>query len=248
MIYWMKLGLSSCRWIIFAIVILLLSPLGACAKSSEVEPVRLLTKPATLFVRATLVPRTPIPPPTKRAVTAVTAGPRSTPIPSLTPLPPAFIYVFPIQPSGNCSYAPGVKGHGYPAVDLFAEPGTKFVAVTDGVVDFVRMKDEWDPLNPDPAKRSGLAVAIIGKDGLRYYGSHLSGVATGIVVGAQVKAGQLLGFVGASGDAVGKDPHLHFGISHPSTPDDWKARRGELDPYSYLVAWEEGLNLSPHFP
>jgi murein DD-endopeptidase MepM/ murein hydrolase activator NlpD len=83
---------------------------------------------------------------------------------------------------------------------------------------------------------------------VRYYGSHLSGIAPGIYPGMRVTAGQLLGYVGASGDARGKDPHLHFGISHPTTPDDWKTRRGELDPYPYLVAWKKGINLSPELP
>jgi murein DD-endopeptidase MepM/ murein hydrolase activator NlpD len=156
--------------------------------------------------------------------------------------------VFPLQPSKYVSYAEGVKGHGYPATDLFAKVGTKFVAVTDGVVDFVSFTDDWNPRKPDPAERSGLAVAIIGNDGLRYYGSHLSKVAEGILPGVRVTAGQLLGYVGASGDARGKDSHLHFGISHPTTPDDWLARRGELDPYSYLFAWEHGVNLTPRFP
>ena len=95
---------------------------------------------------------------------------------------------------------------------------------------------------------SGLAVAIIVDDGLRYYGSHLSGIAPGISTGVRVKAGQLLGFVGASGDARGKTPHLHFGISHPTTPDDWKTRRGEIDPYPYLNAWKIGKNRTPRFP
>ena len=122
------------------------------------------------------------------------------------------------------------------------------MAVTDGVVDFVSGTDNWNPNKPDSAERSGLAVAIIGDDGLRYYGSHLSGIAPGISTGVQVKAGQLLGFVGASGDARGKTPHLHFGISHPTTPDDWKTRRGEIDPYPYLNAWKIGKNRTPRFP
>ena len=159
-----------------------------------------------------------------------------------------YIYVFPIQPPEAASFGPGVKGHGYPATDLFARLGARFVAVTSGVVDFVSRVDEWNPNKPDPAKRSGLAVGIIGDDGVRYFGSHLSGVATNIIPGLRVEPGQLLGYVGASGDAVGKDAHLHFGISHPTFPDDWKTRRGEVDPYYYLQSWEKGLNFTPKLP
>ena len=121
-------------------------------------------------------------------------------------------------------------------------------AVTRGVVDFVSLTDEWKPNNPDPAKRSGLAVGMIGDDGVRYFGSHLSGVAPEITAGLRVEAGQLLGYVGSSGDARGKDPHLHFGISHPTFPDDWETRRGEVDPYELLLAWKKGLNFTPTLP
>jgi murein DD-endopeptidase MepM/ murein hydrolase activator NlpD len=88
-------------------------------------------------------------------------------------------------------------------------------------------------------------VAIIGDDGVRYYGSHLSSVQQGIVPGVRVVAGQTLGRTGHTGDARFVEPHLHFGISHPTTPDDWKTRRGEFSPYKYLRAWQAGTQLRP---
>jgi murein DD-endopeptidase MepM/ murein hydrolase activator NlpD len=143
------------------------------------------------------------------------------------------------------TYGEGVTAHGYPATDIFAPAGTKFVAVTDGVVEFVSYQDRWNPEKDDPALRSGLAVAIIGNDGARYYGSHLLAIASGVHTGLRVSAGQLLGYVGASGNAEGKLSHLHFGISHPTFPEDWLTRRGEIDPFPYLKAWESGVNLTP---
>jgi hypothetical protein len=53
---------------------------------------------------------------------------------------------------------------------------------------------------------AGIAVAIIGDDGVRYYGSHLSEIARGIKPGMRVTAGQVLGFTGASGNARGTPP------------------------------------------
>jgi murein DD-endopeptidase MepM/ murein hydrolase activator NlpD len=170
----------------------------------------------------------------------------STEIPSETPI--AYTYIFPLQPPGNASFAEGTASHGYPATDIFAEVGTKFVAVTNGVVDFVSYKDAWDPATDDPAVRGGLSVAIIGADGVRYYGSHLSAIANGIKVGLWVNAGQLLGLVGNSGDARSTTSHLHFGISRPSTPEDWKARRGQVDPFPFLQAWKDGHNITPPLP
>ena len=160
----------------------------------------------------------------------------------------SFPHIFPLQPASAAGFAEGTASHGYPATDIFAVVGTRFVAVTDGVVDFVSTKDLWDPASDDPAERGGLSVAIIGDDGLRYYGSHLSAIAAGIAAGVRVKAGQLLGLVGNTGDARSTPSHLHFGISRPTYPEDWKARRGQVDPYPYLLAWRNGHNVTPPLP
>jgi murein DD-endopeptidase MepM/ murein hydrolase activator NlpD len=162
-----------------------------------------------------------------------------------TETPTSFDYYFPVQPASLASFAEGVASHGYPATDIFAPEGTKFVAVTSALVDFVSYKDAWDPQKDDPATRGGLSVAIIGDDGVRYYGSHLSSIQTGIKPGVRVEAGQLLGTIGHTGDARNTLSHLHFGISRPSYPEDWKARRGEVDPYAYLFAWRSGINITP---
>jgi murein DD-endopeptidase MepM/ murein hydrolase activator NlpD len=169
-----------------------------------------------------------------------------TEIPSDTPI--VYLHVFPLQPANVTGFSEGTASHGYPATDIFAPVGTKFVAVTDGIVDFVSFTDTWDPKTDDPAVRGGLSVAIIGDDGMRYYGSHLSAIATGIHPGVWVNAGQLLGLVGNSGDARATDSHLHFGISRPTTPDDWKARRGQVDPFPFLQAWRDGHNVTPPLP
>jgi murein DD-endopeptidase MepM/ murein hydrolase activator NlpD len=155
-------------------------------------------------------------------------------------------YVFPVQPPSLAGFADG--GHPYPATDIFAPVGTKFVAVTGGVVDFVSYTDRWDPAVGDMAVAGGLCVAIVGDDGVRYYGSHLRAIADGIRPGVRVEPGQLLGYVGTSGNAVGKDPHVHFGISRPTYPEDWQARRGQVDPYPFLLAWRAGHNVTPPLP
>jgi len=145
-------------------------------------------------------------------------------------------------------FAEGVASHGYPATDIFAPEGAKFVAVTDGMIDFVSYEDRWDPEHDDLALRGGLCVAILGDDGVRYYGSHLSAIEPGINPGIRVAAGQVLGYVGHTGNARTTPFHLHFGISHPTYPEDWRARRGEVEPFPFLVAWRDGHNVTPPLP
>jgi murein DD-endopeptidase MepM/ murein hydrolase activator NlpD len=152
-------------------------------------------------------------------------------------------YIFPVQSDGEISY--GKFHHDYPAADIFCPVGSIFVAPTDGVVDFVSRADEWDPQVDDGATRGGLSVAIVGDDGVRYYGSHLSQVADGIEPGVRVTAGQQLGLTGKTGSARDTPPHLHFGLSRPTSPEDWQVRRGEVAPYIYLKAWERGENVTP---
>ena len=182
--------------------------------------------------------------PTDTIAITNTVSPSST----FTETPSPFTYFFPIQPLILASFSEGVASHGYPATDIFAPEGTKVVAVISGVIDFVSFKDVWDPKLDDPATRGGLSVAIIGNDGVRYYGSHLSAIQAGIVPGIRVAGGQLLGYVGHTGDARNTESHLHFGISRPTFADDWKIRRGQVDPYAYLFAWRSGLDLTPGLP
>ncbi len=165
-----------------------------------------------------------------------------------TELTISWTYVFPVQPSSVADFAEGVSSHGYPATDIFAPEGANFVAVTNGVVDFVSYEDRWDPSHDDLTLRGGLCVAIIGDDGIRYYGSHLSEIEPGINPGVRVAAGQVLGQVGHTGNARTTQSHVHFGISYPTYPEDWRARRGEVDPFPFLLVWRDGHNVTPPLP
>jgi len=153
--------------------------------------------------------------------------------------------VFPIEQSAKCPVKFARFHHDYPATDIITKKGCAFLSPIDGVVDEVSRKDRWSGKSNRGQDRGGLFVSIIGVDGVRYYGSHLMEVANGIEPGISVTAGQELGKVGTSGSARGTAPHLHFGLSWPTEPGDWKIRRGALLPYTYLKSWQEGGNLSP---
>jgi murein DD-endopeptidase MepM/ murein hydrolase activator NlpD len=152
------------------------------------------------------------------------------------------IYVFPIS---DCPVKYSHFHHDYPATDIQAKKGCTFVSPVNGVVEDVALKDLWNGKTNLGQDRGGISVSVIGDDGARYYGSHLSKVEAGITPGTRVSAGQKLGEVGATGSARGTAPHLHFAISYPTVAGDWKIRRGVIYPWKYLDAWKVGKDLSP---
>ena len=151
-------------------------------------------------------------------------------------------YAFPVW---GCHTSYAHSHHDYPATDIFAPRACLFVAVVSGRVDEVTTTDTWSGSSNAGATRGGLSVSLIGKDGVRYYGSHLAAIAPGTASGTVVQAGQALGRVGDSGDARAVGTHVHFGISWPTQPGQWWVRRGELYPWPYLDSWRSGQSSSP---
>ena len=151
-------------------------------------------------------------------------------------------YVFPVV---GCDYTYAKAHHDYPATDILAKAGCKYVAVTSGVIDEVNRVDSWSGKTNLGVDRGGLYVSFIGSDGVRYYASHLRTIPLSIHPGVEVKAGRLLGTVGATGSARGTKPHIHFGLSWSTPPQTWWVRRGMVWPWKYLDAWKEGKDFSP---
>ena len=187
-------------------------------------------------VTASVITRTP----------AVRAPVGSAPVTSPSPFPGRTAtrvrYVFPVRASNVAFHPTHAK---YPATDLFADCGEPVVATTSGVVLEVSLRDRYVEGSPDGPDNGGLSVSLLGDDGVRYYGSHLSRVLTGIRAGVRVVAGQELGRLGRTGHANGVC-HLHYGISPPcARVGDWKVRRGVIWPVTYLRSWRDGGRKSP---
>ena len=167
---------------------------------------------------------------------------------ALTTATAAPIYTFPIA---GCTVKYGKYHHDYPATDIDAKKGCAFVAPIAGVIDEVNTEDKWSGKTNKGADRGGLSISIIGDDGNRYYGSHLSKIEANIVPGYKVATGEKLGEIGTSGSAKGTKPHLHFGISYPTDKGVWWIRRGvglekgKTSPWKYLQAWQVGKDLKP---
>jgi murein DD-endopeptidase MepM/ murein hydrolase activator NlpD len=75
--------------------------------------------------------------------------------------------------------------------------GTPLVAIENGVI-----------INPNWHYAGGIGLTVEGDSGDSWYYAHLNGYAAGIQAGTRVAAGQLIGYVGETGNAAG--PHLHL--------------------------------------
>jgi len=165
-----------------------------------------------------------------------------------SPASAAPIYTFPVA---GCTVTYSKYHHDYPASDIFGKKGCAFVSPVAGVVDEVNSVDKWSGKTNLGADRGGLSISIIGDDGLRYYGSHLSKIEVNIIPGYKVATGEKLGEIGSTGSARGTKPHLHFGISYPTEKGIWWVRRGvglekgKTSPWKYLQAWQVGKDLKP---
>jgi murein DD-endopeptidase MepM/ murein hydrolase activator NlpD len=103
--------------------------------------------------------------------------------------------------------------------DIFAAAGTPVVAVTAGRLNRV-----------GTLRISGNRLWVKSFNGDCFFYAHLSAFATDARNGLRVKAGQVVGFVGSTGDAEKTPPHLHFEV-HPGCG-------AAVDPYPFLRAWE----------
>lgn len=159
--------------------------------------------------------------------------------PEPAPLPEPTTFAFPVK-SSETRY--DASHHDYPAADMFAPCDSPVVAVTDGRIEDVETVDTYDPSNPDGGTKSGLMVALVDSRGVRYYGSHMSSVSVG--AGDVVAAGDPIGTVGETGNAVGTGCHLHFGLS-PACLSGWEHRRGRVSPQPFLDAWRNGQAADP---
>ncbi len=138
-------------------------------------------------------------------------------------------YVFPV--SGGAAYVdtygahrsdvPGKWHHGD---DLIAPLGTPVVAVADGTLSLIG----WEKLG-------GWRLWLTDARGNQFYYAHLAGYSPLALHRTRVRAGEVLGFLGRTGDAFTTTPHLHFEV-HPAS----LLRLGEdgaVDPTTYLRGW-----------
>ena len=97
------------------------------------------------------------------------------------------------------------------AIDMLAPRGTPVVAVAEGTVKKLFTSD-----------RGGLTVYEFDPEQLYcYYYAHLDRYAEGLVEGKHLSKGDLVGYVGTSGNAPANTPHLHFTIFRLGPEKHW---------------------------
>jgi len=156
--------------------------------------------------------------------------------PKVTPKLTAGGYVFPVYgPSSFTDTFGGprsdVSGGWHHGDDLFAPLGAPVLAVAKGSVFSVG----WNVIG-------GNRLWLRDGQGNLFYYAHLSAFAPLAVNGTQVNAGDVLGFVGNTGDAQGTPTHLHFEI-HPVALIGL-GYDGAVDPTTYLLAWKHLQDVS----
>ena len=124
-----------------------------------------------------------------------------------------------------------VSGGWHHGEDIFAPLGTPLLAVADGTVFSVG----WNDIG-------GWRLWLRDRAGNEFYYAHLSAYSPLAVNGRQVKAGDVLGFMGKTGDAEFSPVHLHFEI-HPVSLLAM-GYDGAVAPYPFLNAWRRAQDVS----
>ena len=114
-------------------------------------------------------------------------------------------------------------GREHDAIDILAPRNSPVVAVEDGTI--VRLY---------LSKLGGITVYQFdpGGDYLYYY-AHLERYADGLKEGQPIHRGQLIGYVGTTGNAPKNTPHLHFAV-YRLTPEKHWWEGTPIDPYDIL--------------
>lgn len=124
---------------------------------------------------------------------------------------PTYRLVFPVDPVPRCYVLdnfgdPRSGGRIHAGLDILTTKGQAVYAAMDGLLTRQTVAG-----NPD-AVLSGNAWGVTGVDGDYYYYGHLSAFADGLLLGGIVRAGDVIGYVGDTGNPGPGNFHLHFEI------------------------------------
>ena len=124
-------------------------------------------------------------------------------------------------------HAPRSGGRQHLGIDIMAPDGTPVLAAAGGVI-----------VKRDSSALGGISLYERGHDGATiYFYAHLSRYAPGIDEGDLVRQGDVIAYVGHTGNASASAPHLHFGVYTVTDPNRWWHGR-DLNPFVLLTGPE----------
>jgi murein DD-endopeptidase MepM/ murein hydrolase activator NlpD len=145
-------------------------------------------------------------------------------------------YVFPVYGPASFGDSFGAPrgayvGGWHHGEDIFGPANAPILAVADGTIFSVG----WN-------QYGGWRLWLRDRLGNQFYYAHLSAYSPLAVDGREVRAGDVIGFMGTTGDAEFSPPHLHFEI-HPVQllALDYD---GVVAPYPFLIAWRRAEDVS----
>jgi murein DD-endopeptidase MepM/ murein hydrolase activator NlpD len=116
------------------------------------------------------------------------------------------------------------EGRTHEALDIMAAGGTPVLAAADGTIVRLFQSD-----------KGGITLYQLDSSGLYvYYYAHLQRYADGISEGKPIHRGEVIAYVGDTGNAGAGNYHLHFAISKPVAPGKWSGGL-PINPYPILV-------------
>lgn len=119
------------------------------------------------------------------------------------------------------------EGRIHQGVDIFAKRGTPVLSSTVGIVSQIGTNN-----------LGGKVVWVLGPNSSRHYYAHLDNYAENIAEGDWVDVGEVIGYVGNTGNAQSTPPHLHYGI--------YLSGQGAVNPYPYLKFTQTSKSTDIH--
>lgn len=132
--------------------------------------------------------------------------------PTLLPVPVAGVTPYRLHDTWGAARS---QGRTHQGIDIFAPRGRAVIANTEGLI--------W---RTGENRLGGTVIWVLGPGRQLHYYAHLDRVGP-VSTGARVYVGQVLGYVGNTGNARNTPPHLHYGIYTPT---------GAINPYPLLTS------------
>ncbi|TAK37901.1 MAG: M23 family metallopeptidase [Lysobacteraceae bacterium] len=160
-----------------------------------------------------------------------------TPARSTPPAPPTDALLIPVrgirapelQDTFDDLRGGGSRAH--EALDIMAERGTPVLAATDG-----RIEKLFD------SDAGGHTIYQFDRDRTHaYYYAHLDRYAPGLQAGKEVEQGEVIGYVGSTGNASDDAPHLHFAIFELGPRKNWWEGTA-IDPFPLLTGTQSSAD------